>query len=54
MFVSKNADTNQSPYCKFDDQRLQTFTSCLFLAGALLLLDLRNDEVLSKAVSIRC
>ena len=33
MFVSKNADTNQSPYCKFDDQKLQTFTSCLFLAG---------------------
>ena len=40
VFVSKNADTNQSPYCKFNDQRLQTFTSCLFLAGALLLLDL--------------
>jgi sugar porter (SP) family MFS transporter len=24
-----------SPYCKFDDQHLQTFTSCLFLAGLL-------------------
>jgi sugar porter (SP) family MFS transporter len=24
-----------SPYCKFDDQKLQTFTSCLFLAGLL-------------------
>jgi hypothetical protein len=54
VFVSKNADTNQSPYCKFDDQRLQTFTSCLFLAGALPLLDLRNDEVPPTAASIRC
>lgn len=34
VFASKNAANNSSPYCKFNDQKLQTFTSCLFLAGA--------------------
>ena len=33
MLAKKLADTSTSPYCKFDDQKLQTFTSCLFLAG---------------------
>jgi sugar porter (SP) family MFS transporter len=33
VFVAKNADNSDSPYCKFNNQKLQTFTSCLFLAG---------------------
>lgn len=33
VLAKKLADTSTSPYCKFDDQKLQTFTSCLFLAG---------------------
>jgi sugar porter (SP) family MFS transporter len=33
VYLKKQADTDTSPYCKFDDQKLQTFTSCLFLAG---------------------
>jgi sugar porter (SP) family MFS transporter len=29
------ADDANNAYCKFDDQKLQTFTSCLFLAGLI-------------------
>ena len=54
MFVSKNADTNQSPYCKFNDQRLQTFTSCLFLAGVLPLWDLLAATKCCRKPLIRC